>query len=261
MQTSIKILTICVLAVSPLCGWADETPGEEPHSSITGNLALTSNYMFRGISQTWDKPAIQGGFDWTHPSGFYLGTWASNVSDNIYNNASVEWDLYGGYNGSINDDLTYNVSLLGYFYPGGKYNAAPSEKYDTVEAAIGMTYKFLNVKYSRTLTDFYGANGNTITPDNGDSKGSDYIEANVNYEIMEKLLLGLHIGRQKVKNYGSLDYSDYKISLAKEFGGFNFTAAYSNTNADPALYTYTNGVGDSKDVSNGVFFVTVGKTF
>lgn len=260
MQVAKKVLVLSAL-LCPMFAWADETAGEEPHASLTGNLALTSNYIFRGISQTWDKPAIQGGLDWVHPSGFYLGTWASNVSDNIYNNTSMEWDFYAGYNGSINDDLSYNVALLEYYYPGGKYNAAPGEKYDTLEATAGLTYKFLNVKYSRTLTDFFGVNGNTIPPGNGDSKGSDYLEANVNYEVMEKLMLGLHIGHQKIKNYGDLDYTDYKVSLSKEFGGFNFTAAYSDTNADSALYTYSNGAGDSKDISNGVFFVTVSKTF
>lgn len=258
MRVAKKVLILSAL-LCPMFAWADETAGEEPHASLTGNLALTSNYIFRGISQTWDKPAIQGGFDWVHPSGFYLGTWASNVSGNIYNNTSMEWDFYGGYNGSINDDLSYSIGLLEYYYPGGKYNAAPGEHYNTLEANAGVTFKFLNVKYSRTLTDYYGVNDNTAG--NGDSKGSDYLEANVNYEVMEKLMLGLHIGHQKIKNYGDFDYTDYKISLSKEFGGFNFTAAYSDTNADSALYTYSNGAGETKDISNGAFFVTVSKTF
>lgn len=258
MRVAKKVLILSAL-LCPMFAWADETAGEEPHASLTGNLALTSNYIFRGISQTWDKPAIQGGFDWVHPSGFYLGTWASNVSGNIYNNTSMEWDFYGGYNGSINDDLSYSIGLLEYYYPGGKYNAAPGEHYNTLEANAGITFKFLNVKYSRTLTDYYGVNDNTAG--NGDSKGSDYLEANVNYEVMEKLMLGLHIGHQKIKNYGDFDYTDYKISLSKEFGGFNFTAAYSDTNADSALYTYSNGAGETKDISNGAFFVTVSKTF
>ena len=259
MQTSIKTLLVCSLGLSPVFCIAEETPA--PPYTLTGNFALTSNYVFRGISQTWDEPAIQGGVDWAHSSGFYLGTWVSTISSNSYNNTNLEWDLYGGYNGSINDDFSYNLALLGYFYPGGKYNAAPDEKYDTLEATVGLTYKFLNVKYSHTLTDYYGVNSTTISPPNGDSQGSGYIEANVNYEVMEKLILGLHIGHQKIKNYGDLDYTDYKVSLSREFGGVNLTAAYSDTNADPALYTISDAAGKSKDISNGAFFITAAMTF
>ena len=269
MQMIKNALVASALLMCPMTIWADETTHEakagiereEPHASLTGNFALTSNYIFRGISQTFDKPAIQGGVDWVHPSGFYLGTWASTISSVSYNNTNLEWDVYGGYNGSISDDFAYNVALLGYLYPGGKYNAAPDEKYDTLEATVGVTYKFLNVKYSHTLTDYYGVNNNTVSVPNGDSQGSGYIEANVNYEVMDKLILGLHVGHQKIKNYGDLDYTDYKVSLSKQFGGVNLTAAYSDTNADPAIYTISDSTGKSKDISNGAFFVTAAMTF
>ena len=259
MQTSIKTLLVCSLGLSPLVCLAEEAAA--PPYTLTGNFALTSNYIFRGISQTWDQPAIQGGVDWAHSSGFYLGTWASNISSNSYNSTNLELDLYGGYNGSISDDLGYNVALLGYYYPGGEYSAAPDEKYDTLEATAGLTYKFLNVKYYYTLTDYYGLNSATGSSPNGDSQGSTYVEANVNYEVMDKLILGLHIGHQKIKNYGALDYTDYKISLTREFGGVNLTAAYSDTNADSALYTVSNSAGRSKDISNGAFFVTAAVVF
>lgn len=254
MHVSLKSLAAGLLLVCPLV-----TSAEEAVSPITGNLALTSNYVFRGISQTWDEPAVQGGFDYAHPSGFYVGTWASNVSDHIFNNTSIEIDLYGGYNGVINDDLSYNVGLIQYYYPGGEYNIAPSEEYDTLEAYAGVTYKFFNLKYSYSVTDFFGVN--EATAGNGDSDGSGYLEANINYAIMDTLTLGLHVGHQKVENYGDLDYTDYKVSLTKAIAGFNLTAAYTNTNADEALYTYANGTGETEDISDSAFFVSVGKTF
>ncbi|MGC2165225.1 MAG: TorF family putative porin, partial [Gallionella sp.] len=82
-----------------------------PHT-FTGNVGFTTDYTFRGISQNYRSPAVQGGFDYAHSSGFYAGTWASNVSGNQYTNTSMEWDWYAGYNGKVNDDLAYNVGLV-----------------------------------------------------------------------------------------------------------------------------------------------------
>ncbi len=253
-----------VLAICPMLAFADEAAPQEtsPHS-ITGNLALTSNYVFRGISQTFDDPAIQGGIDYAHASGFYLGTWASNVTSASYTSASMEWDFYGGYNGKVNDDFSYNVGLLEYYYPGGKSNTTPSEKYNTLEAYAGVTYKFFNVKYSHTLTDYFGVNQNnpaTGATANGDSKGSGYLEANATFELPQSIVLGLHVGHQRVENYGILDYTDYKLGLSKEFSGFNFGLAYTNTNAKSGPYTITKGTA-TEDISDGSFILSVGKTF
>jgi uncharacterized protein (TIGR02001 family) len=257
-----KKLIISSLALGALtavsAGWADEKG--EVHR-FTGNLSLTSNYVFRGISQTFDDPAIQGGFDYAHASGFYLGTWASNVSSASYNNASMELDFYGGYNGKINDDFSYNVGLVQYYYPDGK--STSGEEYDTLEAYAGVTYKFFNVKYSYTLTDYFGVNANNVPTGataNGDSDGSWYLEANATFNLPQSVSLGLHVGHQEVENYGILDYTDYKVSLAKEFAGFNFGLAYTDTDAKSGPYTVTKG-GDTENIADGTFILSVGKTF
>ena len=244
-------------------------------AEITGNVSLVSEYAFRGISQTWERPAIQGGFDYTHSSGFYLGTWASNVSSNTFPNANMEWDFYGGYNGKINDDLSYNVGLLQYYYPGGKTSAfSPNDKFNTLEAYAGITWKWLNLKYSHTLTDYFGVSNTGFQPcnfntgvcdlPNGDSKGSGYIEANVTYEIMEKLNLVAHIGHQKVRHYKNLDYTDWKIGitkeLPKEWGGVTVGLAYVDTDADKAYYRF-NASGETKTLSDSRVILSVGKTF
>ena len=82
-------------------------PTVEPASrhTITRNLGFFSDYRFRGISQTAKRPAIQGGFDYSHASGIYVGTWASNVSHYSYTDANMEWDFYAGYNYKLNDDI------------------------------------------------------------------------------------------------------------------------------------------------------------
>src|SRR4029453_8356894 len=76
-------------------------PAPPPEQTITANVGLFSEYLFRGISQTAGKPAVQGGFDYAHSSGFYLGTWGSNVSllegFGADSRSSLGWDLYGGY--------------------------------------------------------------------------------------------------------------------------------------------------------------------
>ncbi len=245
-----KRLIISSFAIGALtvaaAGLADEKG--EAHS-YTGNLTLTSNYVFRGISQTFDDPAIHGGFDYAHTSGFYLGTWASNVTSASFSNASMEWDFYGGYNGKVNDDFSYNVGLIQYYYPGGE--DADGDKYDTLEAYAGLTFKFLNVKYSHTLTDYFAVD---------DSQGSGYLEVNATFELPQSIILGLHAGHQEVKNFGALDYTDYKVSLSKEIGGFNFGLAYTDTDADSALYTVAKGT-DTEDISDGAFILSVGKTF
>lgn len=83
--------------------------------TFTGNVALTSDYVFRGVTQTLQDPAIQGGLDWDSGAGFYVGTWASSIE--FGDDASMELDLYGGYRGTI-DNFSYDVGFLYYAYPG-----------------------------------------------------------------------------------------------------------------------------------------------
>lgn len=218
-----------VLALSPMLALADEPTS--PHS-VSGNLSFTSNYVFRGFSQTTDDPAIQGGMDYSHESGLYLGTWASNVSSDVYTGANMEWDVYAGYSGAVTDDFSYDVGLLQYYYPGG-------DEFNTTEAYAGATFNFLNVKYSHSLTDLFGVD---------DSKGSGYLEGNANFDLPQSFSLGLHVGHQKVKNSSDSDYTDYKVSLSKELGGFDFSLAYTDTD-------YNSDASDEK------FFVSVGKAF
>src|SRR5262244_3990370 len=99
----------------------------EPDWTFTGNVGLFSQYVFRGLTQTNEKPAVQGGFDLGHKSGFYAGTWASNISwiSDAYPpaavqpppSASLEWDFYGGYKGSLPWDFGYDLGVLYYWYP------------------------------------------------------------------------------------------------------------------------------------------------
>jgi uncharacterized protein (TIGR02001 family) len=83
---------------------------------VAGNVAIGSDYPFRGVSQTDRDPTIQGGFDVAFESGFYVGTWGSNVSGFV--DTSMEWDLYGGFKGTLSDEATYDLRYIRYESPG-----------------------------------------------------------------------------------------------------------------------------------------------
>ncbi|MDT3706930.1 MAG: TorF family putative porin [Thiobacillus sp.] len=217
-----------LVAMPALATAADASP-----HSVTGNLGFFSDYAFRGVSQTDEDPAIQGGFDYAHASGFYLGTWGSNVE---FADANMEWDIYGGYKGKIGGDLGFDVGLLQYFYPG--FSDA-----DTLEAYGALSYKGFGLKASYSTTDYFGA---------PDSDGTVYWDASFNYELPAAVMLGLHYGYTTGEGAQD-DYADYKVSVAKSFDGFNVGLAYVATDDD--------GEDLYGDYADDRFIVSVGKTF
>jgi hypothetical protein len=251
-----------------------------PEHSFTGNLTLASDYRFRGISQTYKLPAVQGGFDYAHSSGLYLGTWMSNVSGNMYTNgAALEWDMYGGYKGNFTDDLAYDVGMLYYYYPGAHFNNVQKTKFNNLELYGALTYKWFVLKYSHTLSDFFGTNNSTyggacqdprtgsatscFAAAPGNSKGSGYLDLTYTYEVADKLNLIAHLGHQSVHHYAALGYTDYKLGVTKEINGFTLGAALIGTNAKKGWYTISEAgsPGDYKVVSKDTLLLTVGKTF
>ncbi len=256
-----------------------------PHT-FTGNVNLVSDYRFRGISQTYKEPAIQGGFDYSHASGIYLGTWASNVTGSLFNgpsytNGNMEWDFYGGYKWEAAKDLTLDVGGLYYWYPGAKYAVPTQDSYNNFELYLGLTYKWFSAKYSVTTTDYFGTKTNTyggycgVTssftlgstcagPTPGDSKGSGYLDLTGTWEIGDKLNLIAHYGHQSVKNYGNFSYSDYKLGVTKEWGGFIWGASLIGTNADKdwwrAIKIKASGP-ESRDPGKTTVVLSLGKTF
>ena len=164
MKKLVHALVLTGLVGVPAFAMAAEE--ESPHS-LSGNITLTSDYVFRGVSQTQGGPAIQGGFDYAHASGFYVGTWASNVdwvstvagtpAVAFKDNNSMEIDLYGGYRGSVGD-VGYDVGVITYYYPGDQ--VAGSNDPDTTEVYIGASWKFLSAKYSYTVSDHFVGWGN-----------------------------------------------------------------------------------------------------
>jgi uncharacterized protein (TIGR02001 family) len=228
--------------------------------TFTGNLTLASDYRFRGISQTFGKPTLQGGFDYAHSSGFYAGNWNSNVSGVQYpGGASLEMDFYGGYKFTPVPDVTADVGLLYYYYPGAKIGTT-DEKFDNTEIYFGASYKWLSAKYSYGISDFFGLNSTTAFAPRGNSKGSGYLDLNATFEIADKTNLTLHAGRQTVRHYGEFNYTDYKIGVTKDYGFAVAGVAVVGTNADEAYYTASNG-RKSRDLGKTGVVVSLAKTF
>jgi uncharacterized protein (TIGR02001 family) len=235
-----------------------------PEHSFTGNVGLYSEYLFRGIAQTAGKPALQGGFDYGHASGFYAGTWASNISwlqdFALYGRSSLEWDFYGGFKGSFADDFTYDVGVLYYYYPG---TANPGViKADTLEGYVGLGWKFLSAKLSYNFDDYFGAR-----PIGEKTDGTYYLDLSLAYPFGDSgLALSAHYGILDVKNDGSgtseASYEDWRVGLAYTIPagamkGVEIGAYYSGTNAEKAFYTDLTGYDGSKD--RGVVYLK--KTF
>lgn len=252
-----------MLAAAVLAAFGAPTFAQEaasPHT-FTGNLTVASDYRFRGISQTFKQPALQGGFDYAHSSGFYLGNWNSSVSGlQFTNGGSIEMDFYGGYKFALAKDLLADVGVLYYYYPGSSIGTT-GEKYNNTEIYFGGSYKWFSAKYSYNVSDFFGLN-NASGGGRGDSDGSGYLDLNATFEVADKTNLGLHVGKQWVSNYGNLNYTDYKLSLSRDFGFATLGAAVIGTNADRVAYpNIVNAAGKSRDVTDTTLVLSISKTF
>jgi uncharacterized protein (TIGR02001 family) len=243
-----------------------------PEHTLTANAGLFSEYIFRGISQTAGKPALQGGFDYAHASGFYLGTWASNASwlsdFGLYSRSSLEWDFYGGYKGAFADDFTYDVGVLYYYYPGKAFEGVT--KADTFEGYVGLGWKFLSAKFSYNFKDYFGAK-----PIGEGTDGTWYLDLSAAYPLGDSgVTLNAHYGILDVKNDGNQDaatkasYDDWKIGASYTvpsgfFKGLEAGLYYTDTNVKNSSVTGTNFYTDlnALNTADDAFVFYVKKTF
>jgi uncharacterized protein (TIGR02001 family) len=189
-----------------------------PEYTITGNAGLFSDYRFRGYTQTDYRPAFQGGIDFAHQSGFYLGNWNSNVSSQVFNGASLEMDFYGGYKTTFGD-FGLDVGTIYYYYPGTGGPAVPGFEAKNWEVYVGGSYGPVSLKYYYSFTDFFGLNAPGI-----DTKGSQYLDLTGTHDFGGGIGLVAHLGWQKIKNgrdLGLIDDSvyDYKLGVTYDIGG------------------------------------------
>jgi len=227
---------------------------ESASAGLTGTAALTSDYVFRGVSQTHGDPALQAGFEFAADSGWYLGTWGSNISwlSDLSTAAapissSLEVDAYGGYRGKFSEALSFDVGAIYYAYPGDFPSALNDA--DTAELYFGVGYSILSAKAYYAVSDLFGYT---------DSDGSVYLDLAANYGFADSWTLNLHAGKQWIQSNESFEYTDWKLGVTKALtNGFSLAVAYTDTNADEWLYTNQHGtyIGDSTAV------VTLTKAF
>ncbi len=119
--------------------------------SVSGNVAIVTDYRFRGVSQSAGDPAIQGGIDIQHSSGFYIGTWSSSIDDRGSGLGEMELDLYGGWRGNVASNLKLDAGLLRYVYPSKDHGYGKSdyfEPYVKVSSQFGPVGATLGVAYA-----------------------------------------------------------------------------------------------------------------
>ena len=210
---------------------------DAPASPFSFNVGAFSDYRYRGISQTRLKPALQGGVDFAHSSGFYLGAWVSTIKwiRDAGGDAGLEIDLYGGYKGEIAKDLAYDVGVLQYVYASAKtkaWNAAYKDP-NTTEIYGAVTYGPVTTKLSYALTNLFGNYDYTAKKD---SKGSLYLDISASFDVGGGLTLAPHLGYQKIQNIANASYTDYALTLSKDFSGLVPSVALVGTNADKNFY-------------------------
>jgi uncharacterized protein (TIGR02001 family) len=219
-------------------------PAPADPGPLTANISLTNDYRYRGISQSNLQPAIQGGFDYAHPSGFYIGNWNSSIkwiSDAAAMAgksvaAPVEMDFYGGYKYEWSKGFIADLGILQYYYPTSGDTSLPANP-NTTEIYVAQNFTFDSItgylKFSYAISTFFGF---------ANSAGSNYTDLTANYDTgLWGLTLNAHAGYQYVagsaegsstSNDQLYSYTDWKLGVTKDFGsGLTLAIAYIGTNA------------------------------
>jgi uncharacterized protein (TIGR02001 family) len=252
---------------------APAAPASASPHTITGNVGLFSQYIFRGLTQTDREPAIQGGFDYSHASGFYAGTWASNISwlrdgttatgagaPAYRSGGSGEFDFYGGFKGSFGkSDFTWDVGTLYYWYPGDP-NTLPinggnpyNPKANTWEIYGALGWKWLTAKLSYVVSDkAFGVR---------DADGTYYVDFAAAVPIGDTgLTFDAHYGIQKFKgqdprligianNDAAYSYQDWRLGISYALPkDFTIGAFYTDTSSASTL-----GYGTPFEVPAGTY--------
>jgi uncharacterized protein (TIGR02001 family) len=244
-KSALALATSSLLATA---AYAQTAPAAPEASPITANVTITNDYRYRGISQSNLMPAIQGGFDYAHESGLYVGNWNSSISwisdTHPGSSAPIEMDFYAGIKKElIGEGFVSDLGVLQYYYPvsGGtafKPNPNTTEVYAAQNFTFGPATGF--VKFSYATTPLFGISN---------SNGSYYPDLTVNYDTgISGLSLNAHIGYQYVagkvsgiSNNSTLSFTDWKLGLTKDFGGgLSGSVAYIDTSAKKAAYSYNN---------------------
>jgi uncharacterized protein (TIGR02001 family) len=233
------VFAACVVAIGGSEAWAEEEKGGilDP-GNFSATTTFATDYVFRGISQTNEDPAIQGSLDYAHPVGFYVGLWGSNVDESI-SKGNIELDFYAGYGRELFNNFSFDLSIIYYLYPGSGDGHEP----DYVEGHLGLSYALSSLPLAPTMgvgyyysPDFFGEDGD-----------GHYVNGKLELSLPYGFGLAGELGYQwvegdKLTGHGlgeggedGFDYAHWRVGLSKELLGFNLDLSYHNTSEEDLL--------------------------
>ena len=243
-----KTLLATLLALS-FSAQADTTLPYVGKVDLSANVTGTSDYRFRGISQTQNSFAIQGGADVTTESGLYVGTWNSSVSTDVYTRGSgLESDIYAGWRKDVYKGIVVDLGTYNYFYP------RTGATYDTHELYAAASYGPVTARYNYALSKYFGAS---------DSDGSQYYQVDVNYPlpVYSKVAVVGHVGRTEVESHDSSNYTDWNVGATYDLtNGWNAGARYYWNTGVSGTAQAANTV-NGQDLTKEELVVNLTKTF
>ena len=278
-KSLITTAVLGALAVPSFVFAADAAPA--PDLTVAYNIGLYSQYIFRGLTQTDRGPALQGGVDLTHSSGFYLGAWASNISwlrdtNNAYTSAPttayqkgghIELDIYGGYRYTFANGVGIDLGALQYIYPGSRSSGGEGNWASayTTELYGALSYGWVQAKISSVVSDSawtVGKYNPAVT--SKDAQGTYYAELNATIPVSDLIgakdgiasgITGIaHVARQEFnacRDNDGYSYTDYKLGLQKSFSegalnGVNVGGYWTYANTKDSVWTLENrNIGES----------------
>lgn len=263
----VSALCAAPILLSSAFAFAEEAPAAEPASphTFTLNLGAYSEYMFRGVALS-DGPALQGGADYAHSSGFYAGTWFSNIDKEFTGHDAsggtdfsggnhLEIDIYGGWAKTFENGIGVNFLGNYYYYPNREDSLSAigdGDKQDTFEVSAALSYKWLTYTFYYIPTEYYGAAASGTKDLTDDTEGATYNELKFNYALpFAGLNLLAKVGYQHTPNLTG-SQGDMAIGLSRNFSfpgagkpveGFSAGAYYTDTFhvKNEAFYDTTDG--------------------
>lgn len=213
-RLAIVMAIVCISGPAISAAQGPEVMAEDSAHNFSANVALSTDYLFRGISQTDGDPAISGGFDYAYnPIGFYAGVWASNVD--FGDDDNIEIDYYGGFSGDFAKGIGWDVGGIYYAYPGDDGDDDYIEAYGSLSYTLRGSFKPKVGVFVAWSPDFFAETGDGF-----------YINPTLGLSLPMGFALVVGYGYQDVDDIG--DYSHVTISISKDVSIFAFTLTYNN---------------------------------
>lgn len=200
------IRTLSIVASTPMLALACHSPSQA--QDLSGSVTLVSDYVFRGVTQTDERPALQVDLNTSWDNGFYAGAWASNVDFGSGDSSNLELDLYAGWAGSAGA-IDLDLGVIAYTYPGGD-----SADQEFVELAASASHTISNLTFdvgAYYSPEFYGGIG-----------PATYVTAGASLALTETLNVDVRASDQSFSNVNGVDYSDYQAGLTYTHNEISF---------------------------------------